>query len=487
MTTSTVKSMSSEPRKKKSTDNDTRNTKTSGNPSDNNVLESIIFFPNEFITNLLYKGVEKSYNETETIKHFVIGSFIFLITFLFLFKAAKLTQSTYLTSIYSYIAFVILPLVITLSVLYYKDPYRVREHHPQATIMYYVFFLVSIIGLIILKQYVETGSPKSENMKNPTNMVYKMMSGFAGIGILFAFLLGVIWSFSSVHILQTILENTLVVLLIVGALGIFYILVKDGFLNNKNLSKERNIIEKIVFYAPCILINIIDYVKQQNKITTSTVWILLGVEILLLAMYYIVPIIFNYISSLGSKTLLKNPVYLNNRHTLGSFENIHKKSKQPKKNSRFPYSYKYAISCWFYINPQPPNTSASYSHYTQLFNYANKPILEYNSSTNSLRVSTDVGKDKLESVYISHDVSYQKWTNFVANYDGANVDVFINGELVGTLENVTPFIEYDKVEAGKFGGINGGICNIQYHDHTLSKSTIKNSYNFMKIYTPPVI
>jgi hypothetical protein len=93
----------------------------------------------------------------------------------------------------------------------------------------------------------------------------------------------------------------------------------------------------------------------------------------------------------------------------------------------------------------------------------------------------------MKTAYISDSVDYQKWTNFVINYDGSNMDVFINGELVGSQQNVAPHMSYEKVEAGKFGGIHGGICNVLYHDKILTKKMIKDSYNLFKIYNPPLL
>ena len=305
------------------------------------------------------------------------------------------------------------------------------------------------------------------------------------------FILGIIliivWSFTNVKMLQSALKNTLLVLIIFSTLGIGYILAKKHYFSDKNNPKKLSLIEKIVFYIPCILIEITDFIKEQNKLTTPTVWILFAAEILFIALYYLLPIIFNYFSSSGTTVLLKDPVYLNNRHTLGNFEDFHKKHNYSKKDNKYPFKYEYAISGWFYLNPQPPNTSTAYSKYTPLFNYAKKPIIEYNGSENKIRIRTDVGKNKLKTAYLSKKVNYQKWTNFVINYDGADIDVFIDGKLLGTLSNVAPVMKYDSVEAGVFNGIHGGICNVKYHNKILSKSKIKNSYNLLKLYNPPVI
>ena len=93
----------------------------------------------------------------------------------------------------------------------------------------------------------------------------------------------------------------------------------------------------------------------------------------------------------------------------------------------------------------------------------------------------------MQTAYLSKDVEYQKWTNFVINYDGANMDVFINGELVGSQQNIAPHMSYEKVIAGKFSGIHGGICNVLYHEKMLTKKTIKYTYNLLKLYNPPII
>jgi len=106
---------------------------------------------------------------------------------------------------------------------------------------------------------------------------------------------------------------------------------------------------------------------------------------------------------------------------------------------------------------------------------------------NNIRIQTDVGKGNMKNIYISKDVIYQKWNNFVINYDGANMDFFMNGELVGTVANVAPYLYYQEVDAGSVNGIHGGICNIKYHSKILSKYMIENTYNILKTYNIPIL
>ena len=79
------------------------------------------------------------------------------------------------------------------------------------------------------------------------------------------------------------------------------------------------------------------------------------------------------------KTRLKN--YL--KYSLGSYQELNGSDKA---------DYQYAISCWVFIDAAPPNTSASYSKYTSLLNFANKPNVLYNGTTNTLMITTDQKK-----------------------------------------------------------------------------------------------
>ena len=446
------------------------------------VFENIMLFPNEIVANHLYKNVEHLYKDSEEAYQIFIGFVIYLSTAFVIYQSLKLAVGT---SKLVYRLFVLLPLLLIWTYFYNKNPYKVLNKYPRASIIYNILFLFSLGALFTFKN--EEYPTSTSKGINPTTLLNKL---FLSLGLLF-FTLGIIliivWSFTNVELLQSSLKNALLVLMIFSAIGIGYILIKKKYFTNKDNPKELSLIEKMVFYVPCLLIDAVDYIKEQNKITTPTVWILFFSEIIFIGLYYLLPIIFNYFSSRGSTLLLKDPVFLNNRHTLGNFEDFHKKHKYSKKDGKYPFKYEYAISGWFYINPQPPNTSSAYVKYTPIFNYANKPIIEYNGSKNKIRIRTDVGKDKITTAYLSETVDYQKWTNFVVNYDGADIDVFINGKLLGTLSNVAPIMKYESVEAGVFNGIHGGICNVRFHDKILSKSKIKTTYNLLKLYNPPVI
>jgi hypothetical protein len=160
------------------------------------------------------------------------------------------------------------------------------------------------------------------------------------------------------------------------------------------------------------------------------------------------------------------------------------------------YRYSYALSGWFYINPQPPNTRTAYTVYTNILKYGNKVNLEYNGQLGSLRVMVDVAtsgndiankpNDSVE-IYETKKVIYQKWNNIVINYDEAYLDIFINGELVASRSGVAPYMLQDSIVVGASSGIIGGICNVTYYDSPLSKSNIELTYKTLSSKKEPYI
>ena len=89
-------------------------------------------------------------------------------------------------------------------------------------------------------------------------------------------------------------------------------------------------------------------------------------------------------------------------------------------------------------------------------------------------------------IYETTDFPLQKWNNIIINYlDGGTLDIFINGVLVKSGQNVTPFMEYDALNVGHENGLNGGICNIIYFKEALTSRQIFYLYSILKDTDPP--
>ena len=155
----------------------------------------------------------------------------------------------------------------------------------------------------------------------------------------------------------------------------------------------------------------------------------------------------------------------------------------PKTVNKFPYNYSYSISFYIYINPQSTNTSPAYAKDTELFNYAYKPVIYYNGKSQSViirsRTLNNKG-DQLDTIYEEKNVKFQKWVFFVINYDNNIIDIFMDGKLVGSKKDVTPYFKGDKVTIGENEGIHGSIKDITYYDSIKSPQTIELLYHLTK-------
>jgi hypothetical protein len=288
--------------------------------------------------------------------------------------------------------------------------------------------------------------------------------------------MAVVWLFKNVSSLATLLTYIMNLFLIIGGIGILYLLLKPLLkAGSENPKSMLSLIGRLLMYVPCLLISLIDYIRQQYRITTKAVWILLAVEILLIAVRVVTPKLMHAFATHDGTQLLKDPVYLNNEHTLGDFENLHAGASDDSK-----FNYHYSLSSWIYLNPQPPNTSTAYTKFTSLLNYGDKPQIEFNGLKNELRVMAKTGKKDMVEIYKTTDIAYQKWNNFVINYDGGNMDLFLNGDLIASRPNIAPYMTYENITSGSNNGIQGGICNVMYYDHTLSKSAITLAYRMLK-------
>ena len=276
------------------------------------------------------------------------------------------------------------------------------------------------------------------------------------------------------------------IILIIGLLSIIYKVFEFLFptmfsfhSKNKKLNLSLLLIKHLIFYIPCLYIDLIEFVKDQYKITTKSVWIILLIEVIIFTLYVSLPKLYKRYYHVNGYLVKKDPIYLNKVTNLGSFQNI---NPAVKSNNITNLNYTYAISCWLWINTQPESTdsdSISILNYGNVLNINfNKNKLEFwassDSSSNSSSNSNMLNNESL--IYELKNIPYQKWNNIILNYDGGTLDIFINNILVSSNINITPIMYYNSVTAGAINGINGGIKDIIYYNKVLSKNDIYSIY-----------
>ena len=201
-----------------------------------------------------------------------------------------------------------------------------------------------------------------------------------------------------------------------------------------------------------------------------------------------------------SKILLNKPYYINKVKYLGLYENLKgapvpEGSYNVKSGVADEYNYNYGLSCWIYILPQGSEYGVGYSQCTKVFDYGSKPTIWYNPDKNKLTITVKTKKsNKNENgtcdndiVYTSTELPLQRWNNFVINYIGGTLDIFINNKLVASVENVIPYMSPDNISIGDTPGISGSVAAVAYFSQPISKSKISILYNNLVNKDPPII
>ena len=442
--------------------------------------------------------------------------------------------------------------LLLIGLLYFYNPFEINTKYPVfSKLLILIIAFTYVILFIFIKMKVE--SAEDVDLISPTETTILMQFMVVLVSFFFFMLAikGLFWLLINTKLMK-LFHNMMTLFIIIGVLGIVYLVAKKTINKAKNAQGKSflKLVLKIVMYLPCLLADIAEYIKYEFNLTTKPVWILCGIEAGFVGLWILLPFLFDKIVNLSGVKLLNEPVNLNMEMTIGNFNttsnpNDEAKSidqqysdmvnakakadieaeddtKQEYTDPNVPknkylawiyngiknftwlkiefknhpqytdyntarFSYKYAISGWFYINPQPPNTSTAYSVYTNILNYGEKVKIEYNGKLSSLRVmaavantANDAEKNMMTEVYQTNEVIYQKWNNIVINYADGYMDVFLNGVLVGSRPGVLPYMSFDTIVVGARDGIIGGMCNVNYYKDVLNEKTIRLNYKTLR-------
>lgn len=460
----------------------------------------------------------------------------------------------------------IIQYIIFIVLIYYYNPLNIKTKYPAfSKLLVLIVAFIYVILFFFIKLKVDADEDVDLIGPSETTIIIQFISTIVFFILFMISIKGILWLFINTSLVN-VFRNLMTVFIVVGVLSIVYLFMRKTINKAKNTPGKSilNLIFKIIMVLPCWLVDIVEYIKYEYNITTKPVWILVGIESLLVGVWFIIPYLFDKIINSNGINLLKEPVHLNIEHVISNFtssdnpndslvnldqllsnkkntkikkeieeeretldnasDNADNKPKKEFNNKLFNwiytkfkaltsikvnfvihpqytdyknerFSYKYSLSGWFYINPQPPNTNSSYSTYTNILNYGKKINVEYNGKLNSLRVmgsiasrkKNDTNNNESVEIYKTTDIMYQKWNNIVINYDEGHLDVFLNGVLVGTIYGAVPYMTFDSIVAGSENGIIGGICNVNYYTELLTETTIKRTYRALRIKEEPYI
>lgn len=145
-------------------------------------------------------------------------------------------------------------------------------------------------------------------------------------------------------------SKLLLICIIVVALSILF----NVFLNESSKNSGLlGIISYSIFLIPCYVSDYLKYLFKELTTTPKVVYALLFIEIILISLYFVIPLLLRKYQVKNSNQIVTSPAYF-------YFENIIANSKQlyPQKTVSFPYdgalatnqAHNYCLSMWLYTN-----------------------------------------------------------------------------------------------------------------------------------------
>lgn len=259
-----------------------------------------------------------------------------------------------------------------------------------------------------------------------------------------------------------------------------------------NMDGITGFVINFILYIPCLIDNLLEYLKGQFARTSNITYVLLGLEALLITAYVLLPpLVSNIAVGTDAYPVMNEARFIGDNDNVQLDYNINEDVYPRSKEAVSSFEKgknDFSLSMWLYLNSQNENVSES-----KIFSYEDivddtivHPAIYYKgqeNGKNKIEFKLSKNNESLFDIYIES----QKWNNIVFNYNGNVVDIFINGNLVKT-HTIVNGVKIADSDIFKFGNkeIDGAMCNIKYYKKPLTKYQITSIYNLLKGQNPPI-
>ena len=433
--------------------------------------ENITNLVNTFFSDMSVSSLTGAWNSITKITTFLCSYFVkgFL---------GQLVSKSMLIIFLMYLALVVY--------IYIKQPYQIVSDNKSIFLCIFLFIGFSLLSLVVMG--FEAFVP--------------FITSFLKYTILIGIVIGIILAILHVYNNVPIIANTVLFAINIAILvGIFAMIVKfigaeaPGYISGP--PTWSSLFFKMLIYIPCLCLDAVDVVKTELKLAQQnwTYVIILIVEIILIALLFILPKAFDAIVNHNGEVILNSVLPLNVASyplqvTTTDSNNVNTTSLTPSLadnvNKNLP-NYDYGISAWFYIHPAPQNTNQNYttSGGVSILDFSGSPTIKYDASNNLLNIIVG-GATIPQTSQPQSQIPLQRWNHLFINFNNNGImDVFLNNHLETSVPNVIPVLP-TSLTVGNKSGIYGQACNVVYYRNVLGSDGISWIYNSHKNLNPPL-
>ena len=240
-----------------------------------------------------------------------------------------------------------------------------------------------------------------------------------------------------------------------------YCLFKDTIGSIFTSEGRALLIQKIMFFL-----------KSDSKDNTATRYAMITITICLSLIFFhvIYPPLSRFVGGIWGKHLLRDPIFIENKKVVGDLKMLYGRYRDK------PRYYSYSLSSWIFIDQNNRSRNYKSNMDANIINFGSIPRLTYNARDEMLRIFMKKGTDNEIMIYETKDFSRQYWNHFFFNYDDGVMDIFINNELVASVNDIIPYLTKDEIIVGDDNGLLGGIRDVIFTDKSRNRNMIHLMY-----------
>ena len=478
---------------------------------------------------------------------FSLVTLVQLLVFPFYWPVQQFMQRP-IAAIIAFVAFAALGLLL------YRSSFDLTafiEGQRGTVIAVFTIFVASLIGFGV---YTSTSTNTSNSTSNSGTsnsgttsnseegmsygqFIFRPVLILAVVACVVGLLLYLLTSSSRLSQMANLLQYGITALIYIGGIAVLIGLVRTVFSTSRKMgdsmfqvSPDDNWVTNVLklggnalFYLPCLMIDSVEMLKEQYGLTTRPILILLALQAAFILAGHVLPSLVTRAINHTGVQILSAPVSMTTQTTISryriKFVNTNGVASDDSGTSPLPpsltpapttttispsevqlFNYRYGVSAWFYIHPQPPSSYKPGGD-VAMFAFGGDlgPTVTYNSTTNALTVIIAGADTPIPSIT---DVPLQRWNNLVINSDKGSIDIFVNGALIYTGLHIPQIPKSPAVSSVTIGdkpivddedkdklnqGANGEICNMVLNREPFTKAEIAWFYNTNKVMNPPVV